>query len=462
MSRPRGLTPLLVCLFLAAVDQTIVATALPTIGSELGEGALNWVMASYLVTAAVSTPVWGAVSDIRGRKGPLMLAVAIFTVSSVGAAVAADIPLLIGARAVQGIGGGGMIVLSFAAVAEMVSPRERGRYVGLFGAVFGLASVIGPVLGGVLTQSASWRWIFLVNLPLGLLALGLLAVSLKVAPGGTGLPIDRLGALLLITAVGGLMLGVLAASPGLDWPLGIITGLILLGAASTAALVYVERRVANPLISVEAFMLPTVRIASGLSAVVGLSTLATVIYVPDYVQVAQGSSPTASGVQLLPFVVATLVSSVAVGRLISRSGSYRWAPRFGAPLAALGYLLLARVAAFDSSWMLTIGLTLAGLGLGAMLPALTVSAQSAVEHSKLGLVTSLTSLSRALGSAVGAALLPLAAIVVVNQMGASTASEVATSTAQSVFLLTGMAMLLAVALAWRLPSIPLREHPLSS
>jgi EmrB/QacA subfamily drug resistance transporter len=463
MNRTTALAALLICLVLAALDQTAVATALPTISTDLGTtAAISWVMSTYLLTAAVSTPVWGKLSDLHGRRLLLQVAVVIFVLGSVWAGFASDIVGLVSARAVQGVGGGGMVVLVFAAVADLVSPRERGRFVGLFGAAFGLASVLGPVAGGALTQAASWRWIFFLNIPLGLLALLAITFMLRLPrPTGTG-RIDWLGAALLVAAVGGVMLGLLSADPASGWPAVTTIALIGVGIVATVALLRVERRSVEPLLPLRVVNHPVVRITASLGLIVGLATIVTIIYASAYLQGVLGATPSASGVQLLPFVGGTLLASVVVGRRVSASGTYRIYPIVGAVIATLGMVVLSRLGVDTPYVVVAIGLTLVGVGVGAIIPVLTVAAQSAVAARDIGVVTSTSSLARLLGSTLGATAfgliwgLTVASGPDVNP-GVTPSVESVASATQITFLIASLVMALAIMLSLRLPSVHLRS-----
>ncbi len=463
MNRTTALGALLLCLLLAALDQTAVATALPTISTDLGTtAALSWVMSAYLLTAAVSTPVWGKLSDLHGRRPLLQVAVVLFVAGSVWAGFAQDIVGLVLARALQGVGGGGMVVLVFAAVADLVSPRERGRFVGLFGAAFGLASVLGPLMGGALTQAASWRWIFFLNIPLGLLALLAITFVLRLPrPAGTG-RIDWLGALLLVVAVGGVMLGLLSADPASGWPAVSTVTLIGVGLMAAVALLRVERRSAEPLLPLRVINHPVVRITASLGLIVGLATIVTIVYAPAYLQGVLGATPAASGVQLLPFVGGMLVASVTVGRLISLTGTYRIYPIVGAVTATLGMLALSRLGVDTPYVLAAIGLTLVGVGIGAIIPVLTVAAQSAVAPRDIGVVTSTSSLARLLGSTFGVTAfglvwgLTLASAPGASPGGTPSAESVASATATT-FLAVALVMAVAVFISLRLPTVHLRS-----
>jgi EmrB/QacA subfamily drug resistance transporter len=455
---------LLIVLFLAALDQTSVATALPAISLEFGtDAALSWVMSAYLVAAAISTPWWGKVSDILDRKKILLTSVAIFLTGSVLASAAPTLEALIAARALQGIGGGGMVVLSFATVASLVTPRERGRYVGLFGAVFGLASIVGPVLGGVLTQAISWRSIFAMNILVGITAFIFVMLTLRTPSLTTRGAFDWRGGLLLILAIGGVTFGLVGANPASGWPAVVIAAFLILGALSTVAFFLVEQRAQNPMLSLKILTHPVIRITASLGLIVGAITLAVVVYTPAFLQGAQGSTPVQSGLKLLPFVVSALVASIIAGRRISSAGTYTAGPILGSLLAVAGLLLLSRLQSDSPYLLLAIGLTLSGLGVGAVIPALTAVSQSAVDAADLGVATSTASLARALGSAFGATTFGILWSLAYNSsstVGPNTiADQAQTASATSlIFLVGSVVMAVAFLLALRLPSIELRSH----
>jgi len=461
-SRATALGALLLCLLLVALDQTAVATALPTISAELGSSAaLSWVMAAYLLTATASTPVWGKLSDLHGRRRLLLAAIVVFTVGSALAGFAPNLVSLVAARGVQGVGGGGMAVLVFATVADLVSPRERGRFVGLFGAAFGLASVLGPIVGGILTQAASWRWIFYLNIPLGLLVLITIALVLRLPqPKGSG-RVDWLGASLLIVAIGGVMLGLLTADPASALPGWGTIMLISLGLLSGIALIRVEQRSVEPLLPLRVITNPVVRITASLGLIVGLVTIGTIIYTPTFLQGVLGATPAESGVQLLPFVGGTLIAAVLVGRLISRTGSYRTFPIVGSIIATGGFLVLSRLTPDSNYAWVGLGLALVGAGLGALIPVLTVAAQSAVTTNDLGVVTSTSSLARSFGSTLGATAfgliwgLSLTSTSGSQPEGLPSVEAIANAT-QATFMAAAFVMLLAVFLSLRLPAVHLR------
>ncbi|CAM5476018.1 EmrB/QacA subfamily drug resistance transporter OS=Streptomyces griseomycini OX=66895 GN=FHS37_000566 PE=4 SV=1 [Streptomyces griseomycini] len=314
---------LLLGLLLAALDQTIVATALPTIVSELGGlEHLSWVVTAYLLASTAATPLWGKLGDQYGRKKLFQAAIVIFLVGSALCGAAQDMSQLIAFRALQGLGGGGLIVLSMAIVGDLVPPRERGRYQGLFGAVFGTTSVLGPLLGGLFTEHLSWRWVFYVNLPVGVVALAVIAAVLHIPRRATKHVIDYLGTLLIASVATSLVL--VASLGGTTWSWGSpqIVGLAVLGVVLAVVFVAVERRAAEPVLPLKLFRVRTFTLSAVISFIVGFAMFGALTYLPTYLQVVQGVTPTMSGVHMLPMVAGMLLASTGSGQIVSRTG--RW------------------------------------------------------------------------------------------------------------------------------------------
>lgn len=399
-----SLSALLMGMFLAALDQTIVATALPTIVSELGGMEhLSWVVTAYLLAATAGTPLWGKLGDQYGRKKLFQTAIVIFLIGSGLCGLAQDLPQLIAFRTFQGLGGGGLMVLSMAIVGDLVPPRERGRYQGLFGAVFGTTSVIGPLLGGLFVDHLNWRWVFYVNLPLGVVALLVIASVLHLPVRREQHTVDYLGTLLVATVAAGLVL--IASLGGTTWAWGSwqIATLAVLSAAGAAALVRVEQRAAEPVLPLNLFAVRTFTLCCAIGFVVGFAMFGTMTYLPTFLQVVHGISPTLSGAHLLPMVAGILVSSTLSGQLITHTGQWKIFPVLGTGVTAIGLLLLYQLDQRSGTWEISASFTVFGLGLGLVLQVLVLAAQNAVGYRDLGVATSGITFFRSIGAAFGVA-----------------------------------------------------------
>ncbi|MGW2723731.1 MDR family MFS transporter [Streptomyces sp. NPDC001492] len=396
---------LLLGMLLAALDQTIVSTALPTIVSDLGGlDHLSWVVTAYLLASTAATPLWGKLGDQYGRKRLFQTAIVIFLIGSALCGMAQNMPQLIAFRAVQGLGGGGLMVLSMAIVGDVVAPRERGRYQGLFGAVFGATSVLGPLLGGLFTEHLSWRWVFYVNLPVGVVALAVIATALRIPRRTAQHVIDYLGTFLIAAVATCLIL--VASLGGTTWGWGStqIVGLILLGVGLAVAFVAVERRAAEPVLPLKLFRIRTFALAAVISFVVGFAMFGAMTYLPTFLQVVQGVTPTMSGVHMLPMVFGLLLSSTASGQIVSRTGRWKVFPIAGTGVTTLGLLLLHQLDENSSTAVMSVDFFVFGLGLGLVMQVLVLIVQNAVSYEDLGVATSGATFFRSIGASFGVAI----------------------------------------------------------
>ncbi|MET9648691.1 MFS transporter [Streptomyces sp. JL2001] len=395
---------LLLGMLLAALDQTIVSTALPTIVSELGGlEHLSWVVTAYMLAATAATPLWGKLGDQYGRKKLFQAAIVIFLIGSALCGVAQNMPQLIAFRAVQGLGGGGLMVLSMAIVGDLVPPRERGRYQGLFGAVFGATSVLGPLLGGLFTQHLSWRWVFYINLPIGIVALFVIAAVLHIPARGTRHTIDYLGTFLIASVATCLVLVASLGGTTWAWDSAQIIGLAVLGAVLLVAFVRVERRAAEPVLPLKLFRIRTFTLVSVISFVVGFAMFGAMTFLPTFLQVVQGVTPTMSGVHMLPMVLGLLITSTASGQIVSRTGRWKVFPIAGTGITALGLLLLHRLTETSSTWEMSVYFFVFGAGLGLVMQVLVLVVQNAVSYEDLGVATSGATFFRSIGASFGVA-----------------------------------------------------------
>jgi EmrB/QacA subfamily drug resistance transporter len=391
-------------MFLAALDQSIVGTALPQIVSEFNSlDKLSWVVTAYLLTSTASTPLWGKISDLYGRRPLFIAAIVTFLAGSVLAALSQNIEELIGFRAVQGLGAGGLMSLAFATIGDVIPPRERGKYMGYFGAVFGLSSVAGPLLGGVLTDGPGWRWIFWINLPIGLVALGIVAAVLKLPHVRRSHKIDYLGAAIVTGAVTTLLLAISWSGPGNGWGNGTTLALLAGAIVLAVAFVLVELRVAEPIIPMDLFKGRIFSGYAGYAFLLGFAMFGALIFLPLYLQAVKDLSPTRSGLALLPMIVGIFAASIPSGQLMSKTGRYKVYPIISSVLVGGAMVLLSTLSMSTPYWHLAIYMFIMGAGLGLSMQITVTAAQNSVPRKHMGTATSTMTFFRSMGGAIGTA-----------------------------------------------------------
>jgi EmrB/QacA subfamily drug resistance transporter len=396
---------LMLGMLLAALDQTIVSTALPVIVGQFHSlNRLSWVVSAYLVASTVTTPLYGKISDLYGRKPVFLSAIAVFLVGSVFTGLAQNMTELIAFRFVQGAGAGGLMTLAMTIIADIIPPRHRGRYQGYLGSVFMLSSVIGPFLGGFITQHFSWRWIFYINIPLGVVALFMISAVLHLPRHRVQHRIDWTGATLLTGGVACLLLALTWGGTEYAWGSATILSLFAGAVAALAAFLFVEQRASEPIIPLRLFRNRTVAFGTAASAVVGLAMFAAIIYMPLFLQVVRGMSPTNSGFQLTPLMVGLIITTVIIGRRITKTGHYRFYPVFGSAVMAGSMALLSTMSPSTPTWVTFAYMAVLGAGIGACMQVLILAVQNAVEPADLGTATGLSSFLRSLGGVFGVAL----------------------------------------------------------
>jgi EmrB/QacA subfamily drug resistance transporter len=396
----------MLALFLAALDQTIVATALPRIVQEFhGLEHLSWVITAYLLASTVVVPIYGKLSDIYGRKPFILSAIVLFLVGSILSGLSRNMVQLVIFRAIQGLGGGAIFANAFAVVGDLYPPAERGRWQGLLGAVFGLSSIIGPMLGGWLTDHASWRWNFFINIPVGIVAFaGVASLLPHIEPGRKGRSIDYAGAVLLSVSLVALLLGLIGGGAK-GWTSPDI--LALLGAALVGLLLFglVERRAPEPILPLSLFQNRIFTVSIAALFLVGIGMFGAIVFIPLYAQLVLGMDATGSGTILTPLTLAFVAASVFSGQVTSRTGRYKAMAVGGLALATVALFVMSRMTAATPPASLILRMVATGLGIGATLPVFTLAVQNAFEHEMLGIATASTQLFRSIGATVGTAVL---------------------------------------------------------
>jgi EmrB/QacA subfamily drug resistance transporter len=441
---------LILAMLPAVLDQTILATALPTIASDLGSLTdVSWLVTAYVVSATASTPLWGKLGDRHGRRRLLLGALSLFLIASAACGLAQTLTELIVTRGIQGIGAGGLMTLAMACVGDLVSPRERGRYQGYIMAAFAGATVLGPLLGGVLVDHASWRWVFYVNLPVGIAALFALSATLPAGTDDRPQPkLDVTGAALLAGATIALMLTCLWGGARFAWDSAPIVGLGAGTLLLAALLVVRERRAEDPIVPLSMLKAPAVAVSSAALFLATASLFSITVFVPLFLQKVTGASPTEAGLLLVPMMAGTTLSTILSGRYIARTGRYKRFPIAGLALMTIGLALLAGLVPQESAALTLLALTVFGLGFGMVGQVLIVAVQNSVERAQLGTATAATAFFRALGGAVGAAVLG----TIFQAHGANLTDAV-----QIVFICAAPLAAIALIVVTRLPEVELRR-----
>ncbi len=480
---------LMLVLLLASLDQTIVSTALPTIVGDLGGiSHLSWVVTAYLLAATIAGPLYGKLGDLYGRKLVLQVAIVLFLIGSALCGLSQSMTELIGFRTLQGLGAGGLIVVTFAVIGDVIPPRERGKYQGYFGAVFGFSTVVGPLLGGFFVDNLSWRWIFYVNLPIGAVALTVIAFAFHARVDKRRHEMDYLGAALLAGTLAAVVLFTSLGGTTWAWDSPQIIVLIVASIVLLPLFLLVESRAAEPILPLSLFRNHTFAVTSAVGFIVGFALFGAITYLPLYFQVTKGASPTRSGLQLTPLMAGVLITSIVSGQLISRLGRYRVFPIVGTALMAVSMFLLSRIGPETSVSVAALDAAVLGLGLGMVMQVLILAVQNSVDHSVIGVATSGSTMFRQIGGSIGVALfgtifasrlrielaarLPQGAHIpkVINPAGIrhlppaahSAFADAVAAALHPVFIVAGVVSLLAFALTWLLHDVPLKTQTSSA
>lgn len=392
-------------MLMSSLGQMIFSTALPTLVGELGGvDKMSWVITIFLLTMTIGMPVYGKLGDQMGRKPLYIVAIVLFLTGSIIGALAQDMNWMIAARGVQGLGAGGLMIGAQAIIADVVSARDRGRYMGIMGAVFGLSSVLGPLLGGFFTDGPGWRWALWFNVPLAVITLLMVIFNLKLPKRGTGAHLDIPGTVLMAGATSSLILLLTWGGRDYAWTSPVIIGLIIATVVFGAALVLVERRTKDPLIPMGLFRVRNFTLTTVAGVITGIVMFGTLAYLPTYIQMVHGMSPTKAGLMMIPMMAGMILTSTTAGQYVSRTGRYKWFPVAGLLIAAAATFLMGGFTAHDSLWHLGVVLALMGVGLGLTMQLLVLIVQNAFPISMVGTATATNNFFRQIGGAAGSAI----------------------------------------------------------
>lgn len=399
---------LMASMFLSSLDQTIVSTAMPTIVGELdGVQHQGWVITSYIMAIAIVMPLYGKFGDLWGRRWPFLVAVALFTLGSLFGGMAQTFPELVAARGLQGLGGGGLMILSQAIIADIVPASERGKYMGPMGALFGISAVIGPLLGGWLTDGPGWRWTFWINVPVGIIALVVAWYALRLPSHRSGRPVDWLGIMFMVLSTSGIVLLTSWESlghDGYDWSSPQLLGLLVGTLASVAAFIVTETLAPEPLIPLRLFKNPTFTVTTLIGLVLGMGMFSAMAMLPTFLQMSTGASITGSGLLMLPMMAGMMLTAIGSGIAISKTGRYKIFPIVGLTITAAGIAWMTTMTGDMSMVVFGLMIFVLGAGMGLVMQTIVLAVQNAVDPHELGTATSANNFFREIGATVGTAL----------------------------------------------------------